>query len=55
MQAGQYLWNLEDFGHMENMDQSLRVVLLSALAMTLGVQIVLTSFLLGILHIRARA
>jgi glycosyltransferase involved in cell wall biosynthesis len=50
-----HLWNLEDFGQMENMDHSLRVVLLSALAMTLGVQIVLTSFLLGILHIRARA
>lgn len=50
-----YLWNLEDFGHMENMDQSLRVVLFSALAMTLGVQIVLTSFLLGMLHIRTRA
>jgi glycosyltransferase involved in cell wall biosynthesis len=50
-----HLWNLEEFGHMENMNHSLRVVLLSALAMTLGVQIVLTSFLLGILHIRARA
>ena len=50
-----HLWNLEEFGHMEDMNHSLRVVLLSALAMTLGVQIVLTSFLLGILHIRARA